>query len=258
VRGIETSGGRVSHVVTEHGIIRSSTVLCAAGAWTSLFCRALDIPLPQLKVKGNVVRTTPCENVVKSAVFDEKLGIRRRQDGGYTIAHGSILMHPITPSTFRYAFKFLPALKQEIKVLRPTFGREFFDELTTPSHWPLDRPSPFERTRVLNPAPSAAVVRKIRANMEEAFPALKEAEIVEAWAGMVETTPDVVPVIGPAGRVPGFFIATGFSGHGFGLGPGAGYAAAGMLTGSETGIDLTPFRLQRFFDGSPIRPQPTV
>ena len=46
--------------------------------------------------------------------------------------------------------------------------------------------------------------------------------------------------------IPGFHIATGFSGHGFGIGPGAGKAIAGMLTRSYTGIDLSAFRLSRF------------
>lgn len=258
VRGIETAAGRVSGVVTEHGAIKTSTVLCAAGAWSSLFCRSLDIAVPQLKVQGNVVRTAPAKQILNGTVFDQKLGIRRRQDGGYTVAHGSILVHPITPSTFRYAFKFLPALKQEFKVLRLTFGGEFMSELAMPSHWALDRESPFEKTRVLNPQPSARVIRKIKANIDATFPELEGVEIVESWAGMVETTPDVVPVICGDERVPGFFIATGFSGHGFGIGPGAGYAIAGMLTGNDTGIDLAPFRLQRFFDGSRIRPQTTV
>jgi glycine/D-amino acid oxidase-like deaminating enzyme len=53
-------------------------------------------------------------------------------------------------------------------------------------------------------------------------------------------------------------LATGFSGHGFGIGPGAGKAIAGMLTGADSGIDLSQLRLERFFDGSPIRPQSSV
>ncbi len=258
VRGVETAGGRLSGVVTEHGTIRTSTALCAAGAWTSLFCRSLGIRVPQLRVQGNVVRTAPAPNVLNGNLYDEKLGIRRRQDGGYTVAHGSILLHPITPSTLRYAFKFLPALRLEWKNLRLRFGREFVDELKLPSRWSLDAESPFEKQRVLNPRPSPWVVRRIRASIDETFPQLKDTAIVETWAGMVETTPDVVPVIGEAARLPGFYIATGFSGHGFGLGPGAGYAIAGMLGGHDTGIDLSPFKLQRFFDGSPIRPQTTV
>ena len=75
---------------------------------------------------------------------------------------------------------------------------------------------------------------------------------------MIETTPDVVPVIDSIGNLPGFHIATGFSGHGFGIGPGAGKVIAGMLSDSDSGIDISEFRLSRFFDGSPIKPQSSV
>jgi glycine/D-amino acid oxidase-like deaminating enzyme len=90
------------------------------------------------------------------------------------------------------------------------------------------------------------------------FPQLAATPIVETWAGMIETTPDVIPVIDEAETLPGFYIATGFSGHGFGIGPGAGKAIAGLLTGKDSGIELEDFRLSRFFDGSPIRPQSSV
>ena len=252
VRGVETEGGRISAVVTEHGVIKTGTVLCAAGAWSSMFCRSLGIALPQLKVRGTVVRTAPGENVLNGNLFDEKLGIRRREDGGYTVAHGTILHHPLTPSTLRWSFKFLPALKKEFKVLRLSFGPEFFDEWRQPKTWALDSVSPFETTRVLNPEPGDNIVRGIRRNLDAMFPALRNTPIVESWAGMVETTPDVVPVIDAVEALPGFHIATGFSGHGFGLGPGAGKAAAQMLTGATTAVDITPLRLDRFFDGSPI------
>jgi len=252
VRGLDIEAGRVSGVVTEHGTIRTSTVLCAAGAWTSLFCRSLGIRLPQLKVRGTVARTAPAEQVLNGSVYDKTIGIRRRQDGGYTVAHGMTLDHSITPSTFRFATKFLPALMADRDGLRLSIGTEFFDEWRTPKRWALDAESPFERTRILNPDPNPRVLKAIRKNLDKAYPQLAGTEIVESWAGMVETTPDVVPVIEESGKIPGFHIATGLSGHGFGLGPGAGYACAGMLTGENTGIDLQPFRLSRFFDGSPI------
>lgn len=258
VRGIETEAGAVSAVVTEHGVIRAQTVLCAAGAWTSMFCRSLGIDVPQLRVKGTVARTAPCDNVLDGNVFDRRLGIRRREDGGYTVAHGSVLEHPVTPASFRYFFKFLPALRQEIGSVRLSFGRDFIDEWRNPRQWPLDRESPFERVRVLDPEPSPRVLDGIRRNLVEMFPALAGVPLVEAWAGMIESSPDVVPIIGPAASLRGFHIATGFSGHGFGIGPGAGRAIAAMLTGAKSDIDLAPFRLSRFFDGSPIRPQTTI
>ncbi len=258
VRGIETSGGSVSAVVTEHGTIHTTIVLCAAGAWTSMFCRSLGINVPQLRVRGTVARTAACESILEGNVFDDRLGIRRREDGGYTVAHGSMLEHPVTPSSFRYFTKFLPALMQEFKVVRLSFGRDFVDEWKTPKVWALDKPSPFEAMRVLDPSPSRSVLKGIRRNLDVMFPQLANTPIVESWAGIIESSPDIVPVIGSVDTLQGFHIATGFSGHGFGLGPGAGKAIAGMLTGTDAGVDLNPLRLGRFFDGSPIRPQSAI
>ena len=258
VRGLETEGGSVSAVVTEHGTIRASQVVCAAGAWTSMFCRSFGVDVPQLRVRGTVARTAPCDSVLEGNVFDKRLGIRRREDGGYTIAHGSILEHPVTPASFRYFFKFLPALRQELGSLRLNFGMDFFDEWRTPRSWRLDAVSPFERTRVLDPKPSAAVLRGIRRNLDAMFPQLSDIPIVESWAGMIESSPDVAPIIGAVDQMPGLYVATGFSGHGFGIGPGAGKAIAGMVTGEGADIDVEPLRLSRFFDGSPIRPQSTI
>lgn len=254
VRGLQLQAGRVAGVVTEVGEIRAPIVLCAAGAWTSLFCRSVGVDVPQLRVRGTVARTAATEFPLTGNLFDNKIGIRRRRDGGYTVAHGAILDHGITPSTLRYSFKFFPALRHEWKVLRLRLGKDFFDEIRTPTRWSLDVESPFERQRVLNPDPSPSVLRGIRKNLDAVFPAFANVPIVESWAGMVETTPDVVPVIGEEENLPGFFVATGFSGHGFGLGPGAGMAIASLLAGDESGIDLAPFRRKRFFDGSPIRP----
>ena len=258
VRGLETSGGQLSAVITEHGSIKTSVALCAAGAWTSLFCGSLGIDVPQLKVRGTVARTAPAEKVLNGNVFDDRLGIRRRQDGGYTVAHGSVLEHLVTPSSFRHFVKFIPALKQELKILRLSFGRAFVDEWRTPKQWSLDAPSPFEATRVLNPAPSKRVLRGIRRNLDAMFPQLAATPIVETWAGMIESSPDVVPIIDAVSSLPGFHIATGFSGHGFGIGPGAGKVCAAMLTNENTGIDIAALRLKRFFDGSPIRPQSSI
>ena len=259
VRGIETSAGRVSAVVTERGTIRTSTVLCAGGAWTSMFCRSLGIKVPQLRVRGTVARTAPSNTVVCNGnMIEGRLALRRRLDGGYTLAHGTTLEHPITPSTIRFGPKFIPALRMERRNLRLSLGSAFVDEWTTPKRWSLDEQSPFEKCRVLDPRPNRRILRQIREHTDALFPELAGVPIVESWAGMIEMTPDVIPVIDQAEALPGFFIATGFSGHGFGIGPGAGKAIAGLLTGDGSGIDLREFRLGRFFDGTPIRPQTSV
>ena len=258
VRGIERAGGRVSAVVTEHGVVNTSTVLCAAGAWTSLFCRSLDIAVPQLHVKGTVARTAPTTQVLEGEAWSSHVAIRRRADGGYTVAHGSVLHHSLVPATFRFATKFFPAFRQEHGAIRLRLGADFLNALKTPRQWDLNAESPFERERVLDPPPDARVLGEMRQALARWFPEIAPAPFVETWAGMIESSPDILPILSAVDGLAGFFVATGFSGHGFGIGPGAGRWAASLVTGRANAATLAPFRLSRFFDGSPIRPGPTI
>jgi glycine/D-amino acid oxidase-like deaminating enzyme len=82
--------------------------------------------------------------------------------------------------------------------------------------------------------------------------------IRSAWAGMIDTLPDVVPVIDRVPSLPGLIVATGMSGHGFGIGPGVGRVLADMVAGQPPGHDLRRFRHARFTDGSPIDPGPAL
>ena len=52
--------------------------------------------------------------------------------------------------------------------------------------------------------------------------------------------------------LPGFFLATGFSGHGFGIGPGAGRLAADLIAGDTPIVDPRPFRHTRLIDGTKL------
>ncbi|KYB45359.1 hypothetical protein AB664_08920 [Brucella anthropi] len=65
--------------------------------------------------------------------------------------------------------------------------------------------------------------------------------------------PDVIPVISPLPGIDGLIVATGFSGHGFGIGPGAGRLVADMVSGETPVVDPSPFHISRFSDGSKIR-----
>ena len=75
---------------------------------------------------------------------------------------------------------------------------------------------------------------------------------------MIDTMPDVVPVIDACAALPGLWIGTGLSGHGFGIGPGVGRVLAALVAGDAPGHDLARFRLSRFSDGSPIRLGPAL
>ena len=88
--------------------------------------------------------------------------------------------------------------------------------------------------------------------LKQVFPVFNQARVVQHWAGMIDVTPDAVPVISEVDAIPGLVIATGFSGHGFGIGPAAGRLAAEIATKRTPIVDPTPFRYSRFTDGTPI------
>ena len=98
------------------------------------------------------------------------------------------------------------------------------------------------------------VLRAAVRNLKRAYPAFQRLQVADEWAGMIDVTPDAVPVISGPPDLPGLVLATGFSGHGFGIGPAAGQLAADLVTAAPTAIDLQPFALSRFFDGSKICP----
>ncbi len=249
VRGLDRAGGKVAAVVTERGRIRTSTAVLAGGAWSRRFLKDLDIPLPQLKVRASVMRTAPLDGP-EAAFWFEGAAYRKRLDGGYTIANGFVNVVPIVPDSFRFFKDFLPALLSERKALRLRLDHRFKQEIVEARPVPLDRTSPYEKTRVLDPAPDEFFLREAMAELVKAFPVFAEARIVQKWAGMIDVTPDAVPVISPVAEVQGLIVATGFSGHGFGIGPGAGRLAAELATGATPVVDPHDFRLSRFSDGS--------
>ena len=75
---------------------------------------------------------------------------------------------------------------------------------------------------------------------------------------MIDTMPDIVPVVDSCAPIPGLVIGTGMSGHGFGIGPGIGRVLAALVMGDAPGHDLSRFRADRFSDGTPIRPGPAL
>jgi sarcosine oxidase, subunit beta len=78
------------------------------------------------------------------------------------------------------------------------------------------------------------------------LPALADASISHAWAGLYEMTPDANPIIGAVEERPGLFLINGFSGHGFQHSPAAGRILADVIAGRDPGFDLAPFALERF------------
>lgn len=78
------------------------------------------------------------------------------------------------------------------------------------------------------------------------FPDLAKAKIVRNWAGWIDQCADGVPVLGKVSEVPGLVLACGFSGHGFGISPGAAHQIAQLITSGKTDVDISALRYDRF------------
>lgn len=260
VGALDVAAGRVAGVVTEHGRIRADSVLIAGGAWSSLLLRRHGIDLPQLSVRATVARTAPGPRVFGGAAADQRLAFRRREDGGYTLALGDFHEHFVGPDSMRHLGTFLPSFRASWPhtALRPLAPAGYPDAWRTTRHWSEDEPSPFEAMRVLDPPPNARAVARMTTRLAERLPALAGLDIVDTWAGMIDSTPDVVPVMDRVPGMEGLWVATGFSGHGFGIGPGAGRVMADLLQGRDPDHDLSRFRFSRFSDGSKLNLGPAL
>lgn len=85
------------------------------------------------------------------------------------------------------------------------------------------------------------------------YPGASEAAVRGGYASVYDITPDWQPVLGAVEGVGGLFIAAGFSGHGFKLGPALGECLAALIMGDRPEIDISTFALSRFATGQLIR-----
>lgn len=257
VRGLDISAGRVSGVWTERGLVRAATVVCAGGAWSSRFLHRHGVELPIANVVGTAMRTSPLPELPGGTFNGPGFALRRRLDGGYTVAVPGYGRMELAPQGIRHSLKFYQTFRSKLtKKLKIRVGGSFFNGPEAAGSWRFDEISPFERMRVLEPAVDTEWLAPAIANLTACFPEMKGARIVQSWAGLIDTTPDLVPVISTVDTLPGLIVASGFSGHGFGLGPGAGLLVTEMAMNQTPYADLAPFSLKRFAKGARItRPE---
>lgn len=250
IRAIEIEGGRISGLATERGRVRAAAVVVAGGAWSRLLLKGLGISLPQLKILSSAFRTASLDVGIESCTSFSSFALRKRLDGGFTVASSAESLAQITPDTLRFFRTFLPAYLAERKGMTLRLGRSFMDEALRWRPRDADLPSIFEAVRVLDPKPHEANLARVRRALIETLPAFRGSAVIQSWGGMIDTMPDAIPVISAVAECPGLLVGTGFTGHGFGIGPGAGEMLADLATGSQPACDPTPFRFSRFKDGA--------
>jgi glycine/D-amino acid oxidase-like deaminating enzyme len=107
-----------------------------------------------------------------------------------------------------------------------------------------DEPSAF------NTEPDWTLAPQVIERAVHRVPALAEARLMRAWAGLYEMTPDQTGIISAVAGVPGLYAIAGFSGHGFMHGPIAGQLMAELIVhGEAKTVDIASMSIERFARG---------
>ena len=97
----------------------------------------------------------------------------------------------------------------------------------------------------MDPKPDLRLLDEVMKSAQNLYPQLSQSRLAQTWAGMIDVMPDELCTVGELPDLPGLVLATGLSGHGFGLGPAVGMLAAQLVTGETPLVnpdDISPVR----------------
>ena len=239
------AAGKVSGGMTERGEIQCEQVLLAGGLWSRRFLGNMGVALPVLPIATSVIQTTPMEGPTEIAVGAPDFSFRRGIDGSFTIIQRAAFVAPMVLDSLLIGHRYLATLRAQWKNVRFSIGRDFLSDLALQRRWQPSDITPFEKVRTLDPPMIESLNAEAMRNLTAAWPVFGNAVIARSWGGMIDMTPDSLPVISPVAAVPGLTLATGFSGHGFGISPAAGQLAADLVTAAPPVVDPAPYRYER-------------
>ena len=252
VRGLERTNGRVSGVVTEHGVVKTKSVIYAGNAWSRLFCGNLGIDVPQLWVMMSMGRVGPLNAGPVGCGGRNDWAWRRQVDGGYSLGGLGGQRFPLTRDSIRLFSRFVPILKTERPFLRLSLGPEARRDWTTPRSWTMAEQSPFERRRIMDPVVDETRAQESLRNLAAQFPEFAQSAVAEYWSGVITVTPDNLPIASAVDSIPGLHLITGCA-YGLTWAPALARLVVDGLLGRTPRLDSRPYRLSRFFDGTPLR-----
>lgn len=246
VHEVLTSGGRVSGVRTSQLTVKAATIICAAGADSARVARAVGLRLPLRIVRSTVARTLPTERVTEAAVWAPRVAFRQQGDGRFVLTPGPLADYDLTVDSFRDVRLFVSNYWKNRESVRLHAGRLLLRDIFTRIRKRVSGDKSWHDPLPSVAKPSSDRVDRCMEEHRQLFPELGDVALDTCWAGYIDTTPDALPVIGEPKRLPGFFFATGFSGHGFAMAPATGKLVADLILDGASAHDLRPFRFERF------------
>ena len=210
VTGIDSDGGTITAVVTEHGRISTSTVVVAAGAWSRAIGAMVGVDIPVSPVRRQIAFTEPLSELPATS--------------------------PSLTIDFPSNFYFHPEGKGLLLGWSDPDEPEGFNLKFELDDWLL----------------GLGEIAETRA------PAILDYGIATGWAGLYEVTPDRNQIIDRCKDVEGLLVATGYSGHGFLMGPATGEIVRDLYLGKEPNYDIRSFALDRFAASDIVRGETNI
>jgi glycine/D-amino acid oxidase-like deaminating enzyme len=242
VTRIEIGAGRISGIQIRDKLYRAGTVIIAAGAGSAALLRKAGLDLPQEFIRATVARTVARpEPRISACVSGRYAGMRQDLNGAYliSVAGGE---YDLRLDSWRHMRWYEATRKSNPDAARIDYLAPVKRLLPSRAATPI---ADFPPSRD-NPRPEVFRVEQARAEFSELFPTLADLEIETSWAGIIDTMPDVIPVLGSVEGISGLLVATGFSGHGFGPGPMAGKVVSDLAAGRPSPVDISSLSPMRF------------
>jgi glycine/D-amino acid oxidase-like deaminating enzyme len=246
VRSILTGRGAVTGLMTDRGEIRTSRVLCAAGAWSARLARTVGLVVPLRLVRSTVALTAPVPTLSPTGVWAPDVAFWQHADGRLNLSGGSAVDHDVALDLLRHPRLFLPSYWKNRSHFRFHVGRRLAQDLAR--LWPASAQRRDARIyeRDADPPPNLVRIRRGVEELRRILPRVGEVPIERSWAGYIDVTPDALPILGATPAPTGLVVATGFCGRGLALGPVVGRLAAEILAGETPSVDLRAFDPTRF------------
>ncbi|MEE9198838.1 MAG: FAD-binding oxidoreductase [Dehalococcoidia bacterium] len=253
VTDIGVTGGIVTSVETSRGEIKTDVVVNAAGVWASRLADRMGMHIPIQIIRLAQGETEPVGPIFEPFIRSATYCTRQTASGTVRVSNGyrdQAVYHDLSFHDFRDLRVWLPRLVKQRKTISFRLDldllkhdiRAFLASMRRRRH---SRVAPVG----LEAKPALRKVRKQLARAARLVPKLEGLSIRDHWAGFIDMTPDLLPVIGPVEEPKGLYLAMGFSGHGFALGPIVGKLMAELIIDGKTSAPINPFRMERFAEG---------
>lgn len=241
---IATSAGRVTGLETSRGRIATPSVVVTGGIWTAHLAATAGVSIPVMPVALSQCETEPIEPLIAPTLRCFPFGARQRPNGRISMSGGmnTVVDHYLSLASARHFRTWTTRYLKNRKAIRlhldlPRLAAEVRGRsVGAPEHMArtVERPA----NRQLMDAALAAAGRMI--------PRLRDVRLTRYWAGVIDMSPDGVPILDAQTGVDGLVVVTGLSGHGLALGPAIGRIAAELAADGRSDRPLDAFSLRRF------------